>query len=461
MIMSRIGWRTVLRSSHTETEHPVIVILGRTNTGKSTLFNRLLASRRAITDPTPGVTRDPIEARCRLNGREVVLVDTGGFSLDEDAMQQQVRHKMFEQCAWADLILFVVDIEELTPEDEEFRHRLHPFRDKIILVVNKMDNEKKELLLYEKYALGFQKTIGISAEHGRNVRALTGEMERFLSESTNGAARSVRGEAAPDIVISLLGRPNTGKSTFLNRIVGMEKSIVSEVPGTTRDVIEGYFNFKRRTLKMLDTAGIRRKNRIDNPVEYYSVNRAIKTIEDSDVVILVVDARAEFSEQDKKIAGLVLGRGKGLVLALNKWDLVSSLPNAKRAVVDRIHFLFPDAEHIPTVPVSAKTGEGVEKVLSTVIRVREEMRKRIDTGELNRAFKEWKAAYDIPLKKNIRIRYITQEGVDPVRFIIFVNTRRGFPQSYLRYLKNRIREQFGFRHVPVQIEIRKSQSSTP
>jgi GTP-binding protein len=448
-----------LLSSHTESRPPVIVILGRTNTGKSTLFNRLLSRRRAITDPTPGVTRDPIEARCQIGGHEVMLVDTGGFYLAEDAFQKQVREKALAQCAAADLILFVVDIEELTAEDEEFSQLLHPHRDNIILVVNKMDSDKKEMLLHEKHALGFPRTIGVSAEHGRNIRSLTIEIERALERKAETGRQAVSSGIMHDIVISLLGRPNTGKSTFLNRILGMEKAIVSDVPGTTRDVIEGFIEFRKKILKILDTAGIRRKNRIDTSLEYYSVNRAIKTIEESDVVILLVDALQEFSEQDKKIAGLVLGRGKGLVLALNKWDLVPTVKNAEHAILDRIRFLFPDAEHIPTIPVSAYTGLGVEKVLSTVLRVRAEMCRRVETGELNRALKEWKARYDIPLKKNTRIRYITQESVDPVRFIVFVNARRGFPQSYLRYLKNRIREQFGFRHIPLQIEIRKSQSS--
>jgi GTPase len=458
MNTSKTGWRRDLPSLPTDSALPTVVILGRTNTGKSTLFNRLLMQRRAITDPTPGVTRDPIEARCRIGSREVTLIDTGGFTLDEDDIPTQVRNKMLARCDTADLILFVIDINDSTKEDEEFRQRLHPFRDKIILVVNKMDDSAKELLLYEAYALGFSRTIGISAEHGRNLRALTAEIERALGERPPPLpAEHV--ETHPEIVLALLGRPNTGKSTFLNSILGMEKSIVSDIPGTTRDVIEGFFEFRKRRLKILDTAGIRRKNRIEEPVEYYSVNRAIKAIEDTDVVVLLVDARAEFSEQDKKIAGLVLDRGKGLVLALNKWDLMKQMPNTLEAVRDRICFLFPDAEHLPLIPLSAKTGDGIEKILSTVITVRAEMTKRVDTGELNRALKNWKETYDIPLKKNIRIRYLTQESIDPVRFILFVNARRGFPQSYLRFLKNRIREDFGFRHIPIQIEIRKSQSS--
>jgi GTP-binding protein len=240
-----------------------------------------------------------------------------------------------------------------------------------------------------------------------------------------------------------------------------EKSIVSEIPGTTRDVIEGMFHFRKKTMRILDTAGIRRKNRIDEPIEYYSVNRAIKTIDESDVVILLVDATAEFSEQDKKIAGLVLDRGKGLVVCLNKWDLVEKLPNRLQAVKDRIEFLFPDAVHLPLIPVSAKTTEGIEKILTTALRVNEEMYKRVDTGELNRALETWKAKFNIPLKKNTRIRYMTQTGIHPAHFVLFVNARRGFPQSYLQYLKNRLREEFGFRHVPIQIEIRKAVKSNP
>ncbi len=444
--------------SRTESDAPRVVILGRTNTGKSTLFNRLLLKRRAVTDPTPGVTRDPVEALCRLNGRNVVLVDTGGFSLDPDALQKQVREKTFSSIASADLILFVVDIEETTQEDEEFLNRLHPFRDRVILVANKMDTAAKEILLHEKHEFGFKRVVGVSAEHGRNIQALAREIESFFTEHAAPAGTAAsRPEAA--LCLSLLGRPNTGKSTLLNTVLGLEKSIVSDVPGTTRDVIEGYFTFRKKTLRILDTAGIRRKNRIEDALEYYSVNRAIKTIEESDVVVLLIDALVDVSEQDKKIAGLVMKRGKGLILAMNKWDMLEKVPNRLRAVRDRIEFLFPAAEHLPLLPLSAKTGEGVEKLLATAITVDREMDKRVETGELNRALESWKTRFSLPLKTNVRIRYMTQTGTRPARFVVFVNSRRSFPQSYAQYLTNRLREDFGFRHVPIQIEIRKAASS--
>lgn len=416
--------------------------------------------RRAVTDPTPGVTRDPIEAVCRLNGKEVILVDTGGFSLDPDALQRLVREKTLAWLVSAHLILFVLDIEETTKEDEEFLNRLHPYRDKVILVVNKMDTAEKELLLYEKHRFGFHRIVGVSAEHGRNIPALRREIEAFLVDRTpHGRTDAAGSEAA--LCLSLLGRPNTGKSTLLNTVLGMEKSIVSDIPGTTRDVIEGYFSFRKKKIRILDTAGIRRKNRIEDALEYYSVNRSIKTIEESDVVILLIDALADVSEQDKKIAGLVMKRGKGLILCLNKWDLLDKVPNRLRAVRDRVEFLFPAAEHLPLVPVSAKTGEGVENLLSIAVKVDREMDKRIETGELNRALEKWKTRFSLPLKTNIRIRYMTQTGTRPARFVIFVNSRRGFPSSYAHYLTNRLREDFGFRHVPIHIEIRKAVASSP
>jgi GTP-binding protein len=446
--------------SRTEADAPRIVILGRTNTGKSTLFNRLLMKRRAITDPTPGVTRDPVEAVWSVNGRSAVLVDTGGFSLEADDLQRLVREKTLAWLRQADLVLFVIDVEGLTQEDEELLHQLQPFRDKVILVANKTDTAQKELLLYEQHRLGFQRLVGVSAEHGRNIPALLREIDAFFRERAGGPPGAERPSAA-ELSLALLGRPNTGKSTLLNAILGMEKSIVSDVPGTTRDVVEGFFTFRTKALRILDTAGIRRKNRIENALEYYSVNRAIRTIEESDVVVLLIDALSELSEQDKKIAGLVLKRGKGLVLCLNKWDLVEKIPNRLRAVKDRIEFLFPAAEHLPVIPVSAKTGEGIERLLATALKVNEEMDKRVDTGELNRALEAWKEKFAIPLKKNTRIRYMTQTDTRPARFVLFVNARRGFPRTYLQYLKNRLREDFGFRHVPIQIEVRKAAKSGP
>jgi GTP-binding protein len=444
-----------LQWSPIKTLLPKVVIIGRPNTGKSTLFNRLLMKRRAITDPTPGVTRDPIEAEWSVNGRSLILVDTGGFTLQEDSLQELIKNKIFSLIDDAALILFVLDNDDTTQEDMEFIQKLNQYREKIILVINKIDTAEKEISFYEKHELGFKRMVGVSAEHGRNISSLIDEVDEYFNKNEINTAGQPFQEPS-DIKIAILGKPNTGKSTLVNSILNEEKSIVSDIPGTTRDVLEASFYFQKRKFTILDTAGIRKKNKIENPIEYYSVNRAIKSIDESDVVVLLADAQSSFTEQDKKIAGLVERRGKGLILCLNKWDIIEKKPNLFEAMKDRIEFLFPLAKTLPVLPVSAKTHEGIEKLLSTVVKVNDELSIRVDTGELNRALSDWKNKFSLPRNKNIRTRYLTQVSVRPIRFVLFINSRRSFPGSYLQYLKNRIREDFGFHHVPIQIEVRKT-----
>lgn len=415
----------------------------------------MLMKRRAITHPTPGVTRDSIEAELLINGMPATLIDTGGFTLGKDPLQNRVKKKTLSLIEDADLILFVVDIDEMTGEDREFAGKLNRVRDKIILVVNKVDNAKDEISVFQKHELGFKRLVGVSAEHGRNIKTLFQEIEIFFAE--NFGKNDARKENHKNVIrIALLGKPNTGKSTLINYILNEEKAITSELPGTTRDVLEGFFMFDENKIVIRDTAGIRRKKQVENPVEYYSVSRAIGAIDESDVVILIVDVMEGFSEQDKKIASLVEKKGRGMIICLNKWDLQKKLPNTLRAISDRIEFLYPPARNLPMIPVSAKTGEGVEKMLRMTVRINRELDLRVDTGELNRALLEWKSKYDIPLKKNIRLRYMTQVGTRPIRFVLFANSLRRFPGSYLLYLKNRLREQFGFTHVPIEIEVRKA-----
>jgi GTP-binding protein len=285
-----------------------------------------------------------------------------------------------------------------------------------------------------------------------------------VSEAAGEAGSAVApGDSAADrrIRIAVLGQPNTGKSTLVNSLTDSETSLVSEIPGTTRDVVEGSFEYRGVTYEALDTAGIRRKQSVTENVEYYSVNRAIGSIAEADVVLLLVDAEKGLSEQDKKIARLIVERGRGLVLVLNKWDLMGGISNAFNAVSDRIRFVFPILGFAPIVPVSATERSGFTKLLDTTYRVYAQLQKRIGTGELNRALSSWVEMTPPPYVrgKRVKLHYITQVSAHPVVFVLFVSRSRGFPNSYQGYVVNRIREEFGFTDVPVRLELRESRST--
>lgn len=429
-----------------------VAILGKPNVGKSTLFNRLLGRHRAITDPSPGVTRDPVEAECLIKGSRIHLVDTGGYKVEMDDLEKEVRDLSVINAENADLILFLVDVqEELNREDREIIEDLRKYKEKLILVVNKVDNPKLEQSFWNFMELGFKHVIWISAVHGKNIESLKSLIFKEYNESFQGEAPSLK----PIIRLAILGKPNTGKSTLLNYLLDEQKSIVSKDPGTTRDTIEGLFRYRDKNLKVIDTAGIRRKKKVTDSVEYYAVNRAIKSINESDIVLLMIDAGSGLSEQDKKIASLIVKKGKGIILVLNKWDLLRSVPNQFQAVQDRIGFLFPVLKFAPILPLSALTGEGVEKVLATAVIIWRQLNLRVTTPVLNRYLKQWLIHYPLPTRgKNIKIRYGTQVGTNPVKFIFFINQRKGFPRVYQKYMTNRIREDLGFSSVPVSLDFK-------
>ncbi|MQY76040.1 MAG: ribosome biogenesis GTPase Der, partial [Spirochaeta sp.] len=372
-----------------------VAILGKPNVGKSTLFNRLLDRRRAITDPAPGVTRDPVEAACLIKGSRIHLVDTGGYKVEMDDLEKEVRDLSVKNAENADLIFFLVDVkEELNREDHEFIEVLRKYQEKIILVVNKVDNTKLEQSVWNFMELGFNHVVWISAVHGKNIESLKNLIFKKYNESFQEEAPIPK----PVIRLTILGKPNTGKSTLLNYLLDEQKSIVSKEPGTTRDTIEGFFRYRDATLKVIDTAGIRRKPKVTDSVEYYAVNRAIKSINEADIVLLLIDAGSGLSDQDKKIASLIVKKGKGIILVLNKWDLLKSVPNQFQAVQDRIRFLFPILGFSPILPLSALTGEGVEKVLATVLIIWRQLNLRVTTPVLNRKLKQWLIHYPLPTR---------------------------------------------------------------
>ncbi len=431
---------------------PLVSIIGRPNVGKSTLFNRLIGKRRAITDPTPGVTRDPIPERWLLGNHPVTLVDSGGIKVDREGMDGLVAEKSMSLLDQSDAIIFMMDCTEVTGEDEMLLKDLRPYTDKILLVVNKIDDIQREDLVWNFYNYGYQRIVGISAAHGLGIEE--------LEDSLLGMLDLERLEEAPEepesIKIAILGKPNTGKSTLTNLLTGRSVSIVSDIAGTTRDVMRATFTYKGTDYTVLDTAGIRRKTKVEEDVEYYSVNRAIKTIDEADVVILMIDIRDSVTDQDKKIASLIVRRGKGVILALNKTDLLKGTPNQLEAVKDRVRFLFPVLSFAPIVPISALMGDEVGSLLDKVWVLWKQLNKRVDTATLNANLKTWGETYQPPrgASGHYKVLYATQVSVTPVRFLLFVNRIKAFPETYLSYLKNCIRKDLGFTSIPIEISLR-------
>lgn len=431
---------------------PLISIIGRPNVGKSTLFNRLIGERRAITDPTPGVTRDPIPARYLLGNHPVTLVDSGGVKLEKEGLDYAVSEKSLSLVEISDLILFVLECTEITGEDMMLIEELRPYSDKVVLVVNKVDDLSRDDLVWNYFSYGYQRVVGISASHGLGFE----ELEDTMLGMLNLERLDEEPEEPERIKIAILGKPNTGKSTLTNLLTGRDISIVSEIAGTTRDVMRGTFEYKGTDYTVLDTAGIRRKSKVEEDVEYYSVNRAIKTIDEADVVLLMVDIKEGLAEQDKKIASLIVRRGKGIIIVLNKADLLSKVPNQVEAIKDRVRFLFPILSFAPIVTISALEADGVAKMLDTVWAVWRQLNKRVDTADLNNALKEWTTSYEIPRASDgyFKILYATQVSTTPVRFLLFVNRIKDFPETYLQYIKNQIRKELGFSSVPIEINLR-------
>ncbi|MEA5032888.1 MAG: ribosome biogenesis GTPase Der [Sphaerochaeta sp.] len=438
---------------------PIIAIIGRPNVGKSTLFNRLIRKRRAITDAMPGVTRDPIPEKWLLGNHPVLLVDSGGVKLDQEGLDFLVTKKSLGLLQIADAIVMLMDCTEITAEDEMLIKTLRPYTDKTIIAVNKVDDPVRDDLVWDYHKFGYPRVVGISSAHGLGIDVLEENLLEMLD--------MVEMEEAPEEVhrvnIAVLGKPNTGKSTLTNLLTGQETSIVSEIPGTTRDVIMGEFSYKGTPYTVLDTAGIRRKSKVDEDVEYYSVNRAIKTIDDADVILLMIDVTTGLVEQDKKIAQLIVRRGKGVVLVFNKTDLLSGVGNELEAIKDRARFLFPILSFAPIVPISAKEGIDVEKLLDCVWLVWRQLNKRIETAQLNNYLREWSDAYQPPrgARGHFKVYYGTQVSAPPVRFLFFVNRKKDFPQGYIQYLKNCIRRDLGFTQIPVEVELKERRRNTP
>jgi GTPase len=435
---------------------PVVVLAGRPNTGKSTLFNRLLHRRRAITDPTPGVTRDPIEENTFIAGKPLRLIDTGGFKLERENvdLDSLVVERTLEIIEKADLIVLLLEAGELTAEDEEFIALLRPRWSKLIAAVNKTEGGRREAEAWNVLQYGFEELLFISAEHGDKIA----ELEAAIVSRLDFSAVEPELNEEEIIALALLGKPNTGKSTLSNRLTATASSIVSPAPGTTRDVVEGEFGYKNKKFCVLDTAGIRRKSKVTENIEYYSVNRAVKTLDKADIVLLLIDAQEGLTEQDKKIAALACDKGRGIIFTMNKWDTMPQVKNTLTAVKDKIHFFFGQMEYTPIVPVCALDGTGVDELLTTAIRMYGQLRRRTDTAALNKALSVWLEEYPPPQgpRTRFKVKYAVQVSANPVKFVFFVSRPAAVSESYQTYLRNKIRKELGYSLIPIQVEIRPS-----
>lgn len=450
-----------------------ICIAGRPNVGKSTLFNRLYGRRLAITDSMPGVTRDAVAVEAVFADRAVLLVDTGGIGEGEAELDQQVYARSRREIARADVVLLLVDVQDFTGEDHELLAMVRESGRPAILVVNKADNPERDQYVSEFYQYGIPHVVSISAAHGYGIDDLEDALNELFpvtdveisddpetagaDATDDGAPDAVTKDESPEIVrLAILGQPNTGKSSLLNRLVGEDRAIVSELAGTTRDTVEARFRYKNTEFMVVDTAGIRRKSKVHESVEYYAVQRALDTIDASELVVLMIDVIKGLSEQDKKIAARIAERGRGVVVVLNKWDLLDDAAgNQLNAITDRVNFLFPVFQHVPILPISALHGTGVETLLDRLVHIRGELHRRIDTGPLNQALQRWMAKTPPPSgKRPIKLRYMTQVSTNPVRFVVFVNRKKAFPEFYLRFVKNQLREEFHFHHIPFFLEVR-------
>ena len=438
---------------------PTVVLVGRPNVGKSTLFNRVTGSRRAIVTPVAGTTRDTIEQPAEWRGSPFSLVDTGGmFGASEDPLHELVVEHGRKAITTADVIVFIVDGREgLVSADEEIAAALRSVTAPVILAVNKTDDRRARGRALEFYRLGFEPVIEMAAEHGTGVGDLLDEVvERLPASRRDGRA----GSAEPETAVAIIGRPNVGKSSLLNRLLREERSIVSAMPGTTRDAVDAVLRWHRRTFRILDTAGIRRPGRVarSGQVEAVSVLIARRAIEQADVAVLVIDATEGATDQDAAIAGEADKAGSGIIVVANKWDLMKGRgPEFVKEFDEQLHRQLKFLDYAPVLHLSALTGERAPKLLETIDRVSEARTKRIPTAELNRFVQAVTAVHPpaSPGRREVRILYAAQTAVAPPTFVFFTNVATSFHFSYERFLANRLRESFGLMGTPIRLKVRR------
>ncbi|HXY55411.1 MAG TPA: ribosome biogenesis GTPase Der [Nitrospirota bacterium] len=431
---------------------PIVAIVGRPNVGKSTLFNRIIGRKLAIVEDVPGVTRDRNYAEAEWEGNRFLLVDTGGFEPEsDDPMYTKMRDQTTLAIEEADYIIFLMDGQQgLLPSDIEVSHRLRASGKPVIYAINKVDGARHEALLPDFYRLGIDTLFPLSARHGPGFSELMDGLCGMLPE-TGELVRDDETAAIPRIAI--IGRPNVGKSSFVNALIGEDRMIVSPVAGTTRDAVDSVYQYYGRKYVLVDTAGIRSRGRISQGVEQYSVMRAMKSISHADIALVLIDASEGITEQDERIVGLAHEAGKGIIIALNKWDLVPDKEQAFKRIMEDVQQRLKFADYAPVLTISAVSRQRVTKVFEEIDRVITEREKRVPTADLNRVFERLAAGHEPPLYRGKRVKYyyITQVGIKPPTFVVFVNYPEGVHFSYIRYIENNLRESFGFRGTPIRI----------
>jgi len=437
---------------------PTVAIVGRPNVGKSTLFNRLAGRRLAIVDDTPGVTRDRKTAPARLRGRDVLLMDTAGL---EEAPPETIPGRMRAQSeravADADLIVFVVDVQSgLTPADHHFADWLRRQGRPLLLVANKSEGRAGAAAAMEAYALGLGDPVAVSAEHGEGIAALMAEIADRLPAPSDEVEEGEAGVARP-LRLAIVGRPNAGKSTLVNRLLGEDRMLTGPEPGLTRDAVESEFrDADGKRVLIVDTAGLRKRARIEARLEKAAVGAAIESLRMAEMVVLAVDAVEGIHEQDLQIARLVEREGRGIVLALTKWDAVEDREAARRRIADRLQTSLAQLKGIAVVPLSSHTGVGIEKLMRAVWTAYEVWNRRVPTGEINRWFDAALSRHPPPLVdgKRLKLRYMTQAKARPPTFVVFGTRAEATPEDWRRYLANGLRESFGLPGTPIRIEFR-------
>ena len=436
-----------------DTSLPLISIVGRPNVGKSTLFNRLIGKRRAITDPTPGVTRDPIPERWLLGNNPVTLVDSGGVKLDKEGIDYAVSDKSLSLLPVSDAIIFLMDCMEVTREDQLLIDQLRPYSDKVVLAVNKVDSGVKMYDSYQFYSLGLGEVWSISAANGGGTGDLLDEITRKLPED-----KSSEEDEHPDLPhIAIVGRPNVGKSSLTNALLGTERNIVTPVAGTTRDSIATYYNKFGHEFMLVDTAGMRKKTKVHEDLEFYSVMRSIRAIEHSDICILMIDAQTGMEAQDMSIFNLIVRNLKGCVIVVNKWDTVEKESNTLKRYEEALRARLAPFNDVPIIFTSVLKKQRLLDVLNAAARVYENYTKKIPTSKLNEEMLPLIEAYPPPSIKGkyIKIKYCMQlPNTQIPSFVFYANLPQYVKEPYKRFLENKIRERWNFSGTPINIFIR-------